>query len=634
MTQRQHQVAGRAAGRIAADFGNQSAVVGEWLMARGRREDRVFSELGRLLRLVGANPVGWVTSTVAVSVILAALDTLGVAAMIPLTQLIAGAEPTSGTLAMIAGVTGLSTPGQLIPVIAVGIVTLFIVKSGASIWFRWWLLGRTTRITAASATELLRRYVLAPYPDHRARRLSEIYRNINDATTQSSSVLLAVVTMCSDVLMLAAIIAVLAITSPTVTLFAVVVFAVFVIGIQRVLRKQQSRIGETMAEASLEAWQFLMPSLDGFREARLTSSAAGFVEGFRAARIRGADASRSLGILSDLPRYTLEIGFVLAIGGISLILFSTGTPQAALTVLGVFAAASLRALPTMNRVAANLAIIRTGRVGLRIVLKAADALESRGAYDEIPRTSERYRGDIDVRHLTFQYADAEQTVLEDVSLQIDRDTTFAFVGASGAGKSTLLDLVLGLLEPTSGEILCGGRSILDDRAAWYAGLGVVPQDVFLLNDTIRANVAFGVTPDAIDEAVVTQVLKLTQLTELVAELPEGLDTVVGERGVRLSGGQRQRLGLARALYRQPRVLVLDEATSALDNLTEHEIAETLATLNGSMTILIVAHRLSTVRNADTIVFLKEGRIEAQGSFVEVRAQSPDFARLVELGELN
>jgi ABC-type multidrug transport system fused ATPase/permease subunit len=194
--------------------------------------------------------------------------------------------------------------------------------------------------------------------------------------------------------------------------------------------------------------------------------------------------------------------------------------------------------------------------------------------------------------------------------------------------------VLGLLEPTEGRIEVGGRSIADDLAAWYSELGVVPQDVFLLNDSMIANIAFGVAREQVDRARVEQVIAMAQLQSLVAELPDGLESVVGERGVRLSGGQRQRIGLARALYRTPSVLVLDEATSALDNVTEHEIAATLAGLQGTMTIVIVAHRLSTVRHADTLVFLKDGHVEAEGTFGEVRDRSEDFARLVELGELD
>jgi ABC-type multidrug transport system fused ATPase/permease subunit len=476
--------------------------------------------------------------------------------------------------------------------------------------------------------------VLAPYADHRGRRMSEIYRNINDSTNQSASVLLGIVSLGTDTLMLAAIVTVLAITAPVITLMTVVLFVVFVLGVQRLLRGRQSRIGEEMAEAGLQSWQYLMPALDGFREARLTSSAASFVDGFRASRLRSARAARQMGIIADSPRYVLEIGFIIAIMGISAILFTTGTPQQALTVLGVFAAASLRALPTLNRVSANLATIRTGQVGLGILSRAVAELDAGGTHDERPRSDVRYTGDIVLRDLTYQYPGAERPAVDAVSLVIPENTTTAFVGSSGAGKSTLLDLLLGLLEPSAGTIECGGRPILDDKASWYSNLGVVPQDVILMNDTLAANIAFGLRPADRDGERMREVIAMAQLTDLVAELPDGLDTVIGERGTRLSGGQRQRLGLARALYRAPRVLVLDEATSALDNVTEHEIAETLARLGGRMTIIIVAHRLSTVRGADTLAFLKDGRLQDTGTFAEVRAANADFARLVELGKLD
>ncbi|WP_440333004.1 ABC transporter ATP-binding protein [Microbacterium sp.] len=603
-------------------------------MTAPEQSPRLVRQLRSLLLLAEARPGGWAASTVGASLVLAGLDSLGVAAMIPLTQLIAGADADTGFLGWISETTGMSTPQQLIPLVAGAVAILFIGKSVAALMFRWWLLGRTTRVSATLARGMFRRYVLAPYADHRTRRLSEVYRNISTSTAQATGVLLATISMTTDLMMLVAITAVLAYTAPVVTVLTVVIFGGFVVGLQRAFRRRQSQLGEVTSESALEAWQFLMPGLDGFREARLTSSSERFVEGFYQARLRGADASRTMGMLGEAPRYVLEIGFVVMIGGISLVLFATGSPSNALTVLGVFGAAALRALPTLNRVSSNLATIRTGQVGLEIVLSSTAELDERGSHIETPLDDTRYRGDIELRDLSFRYADATTDVLTDLSLTIREKATTAFVGSSGAGKSTLLDLVLALQDPTSGTIECGGRSIFLDRAAWYDGLGVVPQDVFLINDTLRSNIAFGVASGSIDEQRIAEVIRMAQLGELIESLPEGLDTVVGERGVRLSGGQRQRLGLARALYRRPRVLVLDEATSALDNATEYEIAETLRGLQGSMTILIVAHRLSTVRGADTLVFLKDGRIEATGSFTEVRDTNAEFARLVALGELN
>jgi ABC-type multidrug transport system fused ATPase/permease subunit len=603
-------------------------------MTASERPSRLVPQLRALLELADARPAVWGASTVGASLVLAGLDSLGVAAMIPLTQLISGVDTDTGFLGWISDVTGRSTPQELIPLVAGAVAVLFIGKSVAALIFRWWLLGRTTLVSATLARGMFRRYVLAPYADHRTRRLSEVYRNITTSTAQASGVLLATISMCTDLMMLIAITTVLAITAPAVTIMTVVIFGGFVVGLQRIFRKRQSQLGEVTSESALEAWQFLMPGLDGFREARLTSSSERFVDGFYQARLRGANASRTMGILGEAPRYVLEIGFVVMIGGISLVLFATGSSSNALTVLGVFGAAALRALPTLNRVSANLATIRTGQVGLDIVLSSTAELDERGSHVETPVFEDRFRGDIELRDLSFRYADATTDVLTDLSLIIRENATTAFVGSSGAGKSTLLDLVLALQDPTSGTIECGGRSIFADRAAWYEGLGVVPQDVFLVNDTLRSNIAFGVPRESIDDERIAEVVRMSQLGELIASLPDGLETVVGERGVRLSGGQRQRLGLARALYRRPNVLVLDEATSSLDNATEYEIAETLRGLQGSMTILIVAHRLSTVRGADTLVFLKDGRIEATGTFTEVRDANPEFARLVALGELN
>ena len=573
-------------------------------MASSGSDRGLIAQLRLMLQMANADPRRWIIGTVAASAVLAALDTIGVAAMVPLTQLATGGDTDSGVLGWIADVVGTDDPSTLIPLVATFVAVVFIVKSTGAIAFRWWLLGRTTRISALAAAELARRYALAPYAAHRTRRMSELYRNINDATTQSASVLLGIVSVVTDGLVLVAITLVLAYASPSVTLFAVALFGILVFGVQLALRRRQYRIGEEIAAAGLEAWQFLLPGLDGFREARLTGSANAFMDGFRQARLKRARAARVMGILADAPRYLLEIGFIFAILGISAILFTTTTPADAITVLGVFAAASIRALPTMNRISGSLATIRTGRAGLTIVSTAVEELDAGGRHQERPRSESHYSGDIELNHLGFRYADAQEFVLRDITLRIGNNRTTAFVGSSGAGKSTLLDLILGLLSPTEGAVEVGGRSIEDDLAAWYGELGVVPQDVFLLNASLAANIAFGVDAERVDRARIEEVVRMAQLGALVGELPDGLDTVVGERGVRLSGGQRQRIGLARALYRRPSVLVLDEATSALDNLTEHEMAATLAQLQGSLTILIVAHRLSTVRHADSLIFLK------------------------------
>ena len=598
------------------------------------RRSGLAQKLRRLIMLTGTRPRRWIGSTVAASIILALLDMAGVAAMVPLMQLISSGAPEGFFLQTVARIVGTEELSTLIPLLAGFVALAFIVKSAGSMAFRWWLLGRTSRIAALAASEMMNRYVLSPYSAHRARALSVVYRNINDCTSQSASVLVAVVNICSDILMLLAIMTVLAIAAPLVTAFAVVLFGGLVFGVQRILRARQLRIGEELAETSLQAWQALMPGLDGFRETRLTSSASSFVKRFRTARLRSAHLGREMGFISDVPRYLLEIAFIVAIVGIAVILFAMGDGDQVVPVLGLFATASMRALPTMNRISASLATARSGQAALRIMVETLDQLEAEGRHDEVPRQGPPYTGDVVLDDVSFAYPDAEQPVLSNLSLTIAENRTTAFTGGSGAGKTTVVDLVLGLLTPTSGAIRSGGRSIDDDLAAWYSGIGVVPQDVFLLNATIAQNIAFGQEAADIDLDRVRDAARQAQLTELLDELPEGVDTVVGDRGVRLSGGQRQRVGLARALYRRPRLLVLDEATSALDNATEHEIAQTLQELRGRMTIVIVAHRLSTIRAVDHLVHLRDGQIAAEGTFDEVRAQDAEFARLVELGSLD
>jgi ABC-type multidrug transport system fused ATPase/permease subunit len=224
---------------------------------------------------------------------------------------------------------------------------------------------------------------------------------------------------------------------------------------------------------------------------------------------------------------------------------------------------------------------------------------------------------VDVGNLDFKYEQSESLVLSNINLKIASGEAVGFVGQSGSGKSTLIDLMLGLLEPQSGSVLINGLSIEDVKQSWQKTIGYIPQTIFLMDDSLRRNIAIGIADKEIDEVAITEALKSAQLEDFVASLPEGLDTVVGERGVRLSGGQRQRIGIARALYHRPSVLVLDEATSSLDTETEHGVMQAVRALQGNKTVLIVAHRLSTVEYCDRLYRLDAGRIVDEGKFEDV-----------------
>lgn len=594
----------------------------------------MIRELRIALTLISENIRGWVSWAVIGSFGLALLDTLGVAAMLPLMTLLTTGDTESGVVGIIGNLVGTHEVSTLVVVLAGLVAVCFVVKSVTSILFRWWLLGHTAVLTAEASVELMRRYVLSSYGAHKKRNLADVYRNIGVAVSQTfNQVGLGLLSLLSDALVLIMLALVLLIASPLATLFAVVFFALATWSIQAVLKRRQISAGRQYVDADGEAWAAIMPGLDGFRESRLTSSGHRFVKAFGHARESQAQAQRRTTMLGELPRYTLEVSFILAVIGMAAILFSTGTQDNALAVLGVFAAASLRLLPTLNRVTATIGTVRAGQGAMHTLVEEVEKLDAEAQHSEERATDHVFRGPINVSDVRYSYPDADRPVLDGVSLVIPEGKTTAIVGASGAGKSTLLDIILGLVPPSSGDVSCGDRSIHDDLVGWFESVGLVPQDVYMVDDTLENNIAYGVDPKRIDQERISRVLEQARLTEFVAELPDGLRTRLGQRGVRLSGGQRQRVGIARALYREPQILILDEATSALDNQTEHQITETVASLRGDMTIIVVAHRLSTVRDADAIVFMKNGSVDSIGTFTQLRQTSTDFERLVELGSL-
>lgn len=578
--------------------------------------------------------MGWLVGAVLGSVLLAALDMLGVAAMLPLLDLL-----TSGTSGAVGQWTsdffGVDDLQTLIIWCASAIAVAFILKSAVTVAFRWWLLGRINRLAADTASEMLRGYLLSPFPIHRMRSLPEVYRNLGMSVDDTfGRVLTGLVTLVSNLITVVGIAIVLLIVSPLATAVAIGVFAIATAAIQAVLKSRQLAIGERVAAADAAAWRAVTPSLEGFRDTRVAGLANSYVARYRAARTSRALAARTFALLSEMPRYVLEIVFILTIVVLTMLLFATSSSSNALSVLGLFAVAAVRLLPTLNQVSGMMTSIRAGEAGLKILVGEIESFRRHTPHLEARTSDAPYAGDIVIDDVSFSYSPADQPILRGVSTTVRSGDMTAFVGSSGAGKSTLLDLVLGLLEPTSGQITSGGRSIYEDRQGWFESLGMVSQDVFLFNGTLRQNIALGVPEREIDEAALEEALASARLTTLVAGLDKGLDTVVGERGSRLSGGQRQRVGIARALYRRPRVLVLDEATSALDNVTEAEIAETIDTLKGHMTILVVAHRLSTVKNADRIVFMSSGQIVDEGDMDMLTERNAEFRRLVELGSLS
>jgi ATP-binding cassette subfamily C protein len=337
-----------------------------------------------------------------------------------------------------------------------------------------------------------------------------------------------------------------------------------------------------------------------------------------------------------LPRLLIEAVAIGALVLLVVLMISQPGDNIASVVpkLGLFAIAAMRLMPSLSKLFSALTSLRDNVAAVDTLyadLKDGIALRQHPSEDKKPRTAFSYTRNIRLEKLSYSYPQTNQNVIDGVDLVIERGQSVAFVGASGAGKTTLVDLVLGLLEPTSGDIRVDGREIHDDLYGWQSLIGYIPQDTYVTDDTLRRNIALGRTDAEIDHVQIERVLRLAQLSAFVEDLPQGLETDVGERGARLSGGQRQRIGIARALYHDPDVLVMDEATSALDGETEKEITTAINQLSGKQTLIIIAHRLSTVRHCDVIVLLEAGRIVDQGSFASLVERNAEFHHLVGLG---
>jgi ABC-type multidrug transport system fused ATPase/permease subunit len=367
--------------------------------------------------------------------------------------------------------------------------------------------------------------------------------------------------------------------------------------------------------------QHLQQGFGGVKDVKVLGREEFFVEQYSEHLVGTAIVSRRFLIAQALPRFGLEILTIMGLAVLVATMVGSGKDLASiLPVLGLFGAAAFRLLPAVNRLITSLQTINSNRPLVddlyRDLSLPNPAIRSRSI-------GRKFHDVIDIHDVSFRYESSPTEALSDVSLRVKRGEAVGLVGPSGSGKSTLVDVLLGLLEPQSGRVVVDGQDIRFDLRWWQDQIGYVPQSIFLTDDTLRRNVAFGLPKNEIDDDAVRAAIRSAQLEDFVSTLTVGLETVVGERGVRLSGGQRQRIGIARALYHNPGVLVLDEATSSLDTETEHGVMQAVQALQGEKTVIIVAHRLSTVEYCDRLYRLENARIVDEGSFRDVidRAKS-------------
>jgi ABC-type multidrug transport system fused ATPase/permease subunit len=444
------------------------------------------------------------------------------------------------------------------------------------------------------------------------------------------------VTMIADTSLLLVMVFGLFVVDPNVAISTLVMFSIVGITLYKLMHVRAVKLGHDNAAVSIRSTEMINEVLTAYREATVRNRRSYYADQIGKTRLQLSNIVAEQNFMPNISKYVLEVTMVLGAVAISALQFAVQDSRHAVATLAVFLAAGTRIAPAVLRVQQGTILVKGSIGSARPTLELIDSL----ALEDIslPITSfnsdhSHFNGEVTLSHVCFSYPNAIRRALTDISIEIPAGSSCAVVGPSGSGKTTLVDLLLGMFEPESGIALVSSETPLDSIARHPGAIGYVPQDVTVFQGTIRENVALGYPiEDATDERI-NFALEVAQLKEYVDQLPNGLDTEVGPRGSKLSGGQRQRLGIARAMFTKPKLLILDESTSALDAQTEIAVSEAIVAIPYEITTIIIAHRLSTVRKADQVIYLQEGVMVASGTFEQVRSQVTDFdqqARLMGL----
>jgi ABC-type multidrug transport system fused ATPase/permease subunit len=524
-----------------------------------------------------------------------------------------------------------SEPRGLFFILGLTFIALFSIKTGYLIVLYRWLFRYAMKNHVNLARQLLAGYLSAPYTLHFQRNSADLIRVTTRSVEDFTNVFMVnLLIALGELLVLVALTSLLMIVEPVATLGALVVLG---IPTALIYRSTQHRLRATgrIAEQSFGSMiQCAEQAISSVKETTITGRRSFFMEQ-HCLHVRDfTNSLRTLHFLTTIPRFAIDTLAVIAMVAVAAIVLERGQDlQSTLLLLGMFALAAVRLIPSMSRLSGALAQLRFRYASTEVIYQELRAMRQRPS-DPLPASAEEqvsripFRKALVIERLSYFYPGVRQAAIDDVSLEIPKGHWVAFIGPTGAGKTTLADLVLGLLIPGSGRIMVDGRNLHDNAAGWQRNIGYVPQAIYLIDDTVRRNIALGVPEEEIDEDQVWEALRGAQADHLVRSLPSALDAMVGQRGARLSGGERQRLGIARALYGNPEVLVIDEATANLDPATEAAIVEVVDGLRGKKTIIVIAHRPAFVRNCDCIYMLSQGRLRNSGTYSELLLREPAF----------
>lgn len=491
------------------------------------------------------------------------------------------------------------------------IIIIFVVKNVYMIVQKYAIYQFSYNTQMKISTRLLKAYMGEPYTFHLNKNISVLQRSMQEDSELFTRAIIHFMELVIEVTVCVALGGYLFYVSKSITVIIVGLLIVCVGFFTMLARKYAKGYGKACQGYKAKIYQWMNQALGGIKEIKILNRESYFISSYESYFKKYAKGQKINRLLGVMPKYIVEMVSIAGMLFAIMLKMNYGQKDIVdfIPQLAAFAVAAFRLLPSVGRINEHVTDIMYASPSIELVYNDLKEIEGVQKQEVVEQKDWCFEKEVVIKNVCYQYPNTEDNVIEQANFSIEKGKTIALIGESGSGKTTMADIILGLLEPQYGKIKADGMDIFKNMYAWQSEIGYIPQMIYLSDDTIRNNVAFGVGESEIDEAAVEEALKKAQLLDFVDGLTDGLDTVVGDRGVRLSGGQRQRIGIARALYRDPQILVLDEATSALDNDTESAVMEAIENLRGEKTMIIIAHRLTTIQNADEIYAVEGKKLE-------------------------
>lgn len=552
-------------------------------------------------------------------IIAALFETVGIGVIVPFVSIVTNPKTIQEQvfLSNIYDLFGFQSTNAFIIFSVVMLLLIFIFKNLYIFIFNYVQVRITMNQQVKLSQNLFKVYLTKPYSFHLQNNTADLLRNVNNEVSKVFNwIINSGFQLFTEILVICCILILLIATAPVATITASILLGGSVLLFFRINNRKLGEVAKEQQKISSAKIKWVNQGLGASKEIKVSGKEDFFIKSYSVQSQAEAKNTVFFSMLQLAPRLFVETILVaIVLITMLVIIFQETNFTQVISTMALFAMAAFRLMPSINRVTSLVTNIRYNLPALDVIyedliLYKDDIYKSKDKLVPFDSGEKVFKDSIQLKNLYYCYPNQKDCVIKDVSLTISIGQSVAFIGESGAGKSTLVDIILGLFCPKEGEILIDGQSLITQKDLWQQKIGYIPQSIFLSDDTIRANVAFGIDSNQINDKEVWRALEQAQLKDFVEELPDKLDTTVGEWGVRLSGGQRQRIGIARALYPNPEILFMDEATSALDNLTETEIMKAIDGLKGQKTLIIIAHRLSTIENCDVVYKISKGRLVA------------------------